>query len=151
MNISFPVSSEKYWGGSRSWWKREQRVGEETEDSWALPGSLGRSACHRCSGNVAVTQQRAVDTKTPIYSLQCADPTAISSPFSPFLSRLQPHWLSHSSPATAPCSLFLKLSSIFLKPVYLHKHFLQDIFLYLPVMDNGHCSWVLLKVWKWNC
>ena len=54
-------------------------MGEGTEATWALPGSLGRSACHHCSRDVAVTQQRAVDTKTPICSLQCADPAVASA------------------------------------------------------------------------
>ena len=29
-------------------------MGEGTEATWALPGSLGRSACHHCSRDVAV-------------------------------------------------------------------------------------------------
>lgn len=85
----------------------ERRVGEGTEGTWALPGSLGRSACHHCSRDVAVTQQRAVDIKTPIYSLQCADPAAasahcsLSSQFSPFLSSSSssPDWNFPDFPA----------------------------------------------------
>lgn len=123
--------------------------GRGTEGTWALPGSLGRSGLPSFVevGIFSGPQQRAVDIKTPIYSLQCADPAAASA--HSFLRSLQlqqfpagTFFLTFTKfPATAPCSLFLKLSSIFLKPVYLRNHpFLQDIFLYLPVMDNGHTA-----------